>query len=517
LSRGDAYPRRIDCVCIGRPLPAGSWRITVAGKNHFIANHWIEGTGPEFSSYDPATGGTTWQGKAATESEVAEAVAAAARALEEWSERSLSERLHFLEGFRDRLTVNKELLRQAICSETGKPRWEALTEVDSMIGKIAVSLEAHNDRCRTVAGELAGADTAVRFKPHGVVAVFGPFNFPGHLPNGHIVPALLAGNTVVFKPSGQAPLVGEITVQLWESTGIPPGVINMVQGRRETGAALAAHPRLDGLFFTGSAETGKAFHRAFGGRPEKILALEMGGNNPLIVHEASDPNAAAYTTILSAYITSGQRCSCARRLIVPRGPEGDRFVERLASWIDRVRVGLPTDTPEPFMGPVISPQEAQRLLAVQEAFKEKGGIALREMRSLRGITSLLSPGLMDVTGIADRGDEEFFGPFLQLIRVPDFEAALREANNTSFGLAAGLISDDKELYEIFRRRIRAGVVNWNRQTTGASSRMPFGGIGSSGNHRPGAFFAADYCSYPVASIESDRLVMPESLVPGIEG
>lgn len=486
-------------------------------KSHFITNCWTEGTGPRFSSSDPATGWETWQGRSATEGEVAEAVAAAASAFEKWSERSLDERLDFLEAFRDRLTADKELLGQAISSETGKPRWEALTEVDSMIGKVAVSLEAHNDRCRTVLGELSGARTAVRFKPHGVVAVFGPFNFPGHLPNGHIVPALLAGNTVVFKPSGQAPLVGEITTQLWESAGIPPGVINMVQGRRETGAALAEHPRLDGLFFTGSAETGKAFHRAFGGRPEKILALEMGGNNPLIVHEAADPDAAAYTTILSAYITSGQRCSCARRLIVPRGPEGDTFVERLTSWIDRVRVGLPMDRPEPFMGPVISAREAERLLIVQDSFKQKGGIALREMRSLRGVASLLSPGLMDVTGIADRSDEEFFGPFLQLIRVPDFQAAVEEANNTSFGLAAGLISDNKELYKMFRRRIRAGVVNWNRQTTGASSRMPFGGIGSSGNHRPGAYFAADYCSYPVASIESERLDMPESLVPGIEG
>ncbi len=489
----------------------------MAGKNHFIANHWISGTGHEFSSYDPATGRETWQGRAAVESEVAEAVTAAESAFEEWSERELTERLDFLDSFRDRLIDHKGRLVEAISSETGKPRWEALTEVDSMIGKIAVSSEAYNDRCRTIEGELAGAGTTVRFKPHGVVAVFGPFNFPGHLPNGHIVPALLAGNTVVFKPSGQAPLVGEITAQLWESTGIPPGVINMVQGRRETGAALAAHPLLDGLFFTGSAETGKAFHRAFGGRPEKILALEMGGNNPLIVHEATDPDAAAYMTILSAYITAGQRCSCARRLIVPRGPEGDRFIERLATWIDRVRVGLPTDVPEPFMGPVISPQEAERLLAVQEAFKEKGGIAVREMRSLRGIAALLSPGLMDVTAIADRGDEEFFGPFLQLIRVPDFEAAVREADNTSYGLAAGLISDNPELYSTFRRRIRSGVVNWNRQTTGASSRMPFGGVGSSGNHRPGAYFAADYCSYPVASIESDRLVMPERLVPGIEG
>lgn len=487
----------------------------MTGKNHFIANRWIEGTGLHFVSYDPATRGPTWHGKAATETEVSLAIAAAAGAFEDWDDRDPSNRARFLEGFRDQLVGNRDRLAEAICLETGKPRWEAVTEVESMIGKIAVSVDAHNDRCRTVMGELAGAATAVRFKPHGVVAVFGPFNFPGHLPNGHIVPALLAGNTIVFKPSGQAPLVGEIVMQLWEASGIPPGVINMVQGRRETGAALAEHPRPDGLFFTGSAETGKAFHRSFGGRPEKILALEMGGNNPLIVHEASDHDAAAYTTILSAYITAGQRCSCARRLIVPRGPEGDGFIERLASWTDRIRVGPYTDSPEPFMGPVISPHDAERLLFAQESLRKRGGVIIREMRSLRGITALLSPGLMDVTAIEDRADEELFGPFLQVLRVSDFDAAVREANNTAYGLAAGLISDNPKHYDKFRRRIRAGVVNWNRQTTGASSRMPFGGVGSSGNHRPGAYFAADYCSYPVASIESDRIAVPEQLAPGI--
>lgn len=487
----------------------------MTGKGHFIANRWIEGAGVHFASYDPATSQPTWSGRAATESEVAQAVAAADNAYAEWADRDLTQRARCVEAFRDQLVSRRDTLADAICMETGKPRWEALTEVESMIAKIAVSMDAYNDRCRTIEGEFSGANTAVRFKPHGVVAVFGPFNFPGHLPNGHIVPALIAGNTVVFKPSGQTALVGEVVMQLWEASGIPPGVINMVQGRKETGTALAAHPRLDGLFFTGSAETGKSFHRSFGGRPEKILALEMGGNNPLIVHETSDLNAAAYLTILSAYITAGQRCSCARRLIVPLGTRGDEFIDRLASWIDRIRVGLYTDRPEPFMGPVISSQEAERLLSVQEPLTRSGGTVIREMTSLRGMTALLSPGLMDVTEMADRSDEEFFGPFLQVVRVPDFDAAVLEANNTAYGLVAGLISDNRALYEKFRRRIRAGIVNWNRQTTGASSRMPFGGVGSSGNHRPGAYFAADYCSYPVASIETDRPNLPDRLLPGI--
>jgi len=129
--------------------------------------------------------------------------------------------------------------------------------------------------------------------------------------------------------------------------------------------------------------------------------------------------------------------------------------------------------------------------------------------------AMLAPGIIDVTDVPDRTDEELFGPLLQVVRVADFDAAIAEANNTRFGLAAGLLSDDSALYEKFRRKIRAGVVNWNRQTTGASSAAPFGGIGASGNHRPSAYYAADYCAYPVASMEAPRSVLPDKLAPGI--
>jgi succinylglutamic semialdehyde dehydrogenase len=482
---------------------------------HYIGNRWTAGAGPFFASEDPATDETTWEGRAAAAAEVDRAVAAARDAFEEWAATPLSGRVRLLEAFRDRLAARRSSLAEAISRETGKPLWESYAEVDGMAVKVAVSVDACHDRCRVVRGVQAGGSTATRFKPHGVTAVFGPFNMPGHLPTGHIVPALLAGNTAVFKPSELAPLVGRMIAEAWESAGIPPGVFNMIQGGAETGAALAAHPGLDGLFFTGSAETGRSIHRAYGGRPETILALEMGGNNPLVVHEVSDLDAAAYLTVQSAFLTAGQRCSCARRLIVPRGNQGDRFVERLLALTGRIRVSRFTDVPEPFMGPVISRRAAEGLLKAREALAARGGVDLAAMEPVGGRTAMLRPGLMDVTAVADRPDVELFGPFLLLIRVPDFEAALQEANNTAYGLAAGLLSDSRELYERFYRKVRAGVLNWNRQLTGASGYLPFGGVGISGNHRPGAYFAADYCSYPVASIELSEVRMPERLIPGI--
>ena len=495
----------------------------MAAKSHFIDGRWLDGSDkgvrPVFSaplfSADPATGERVWEGDAASPGEVDAAVSAARRALQHWADLSLARRIEFLQRFAEQLKLHRNELAEAICREVGKPRWESLTEADSMIGKMPLSIEAFNERRSPIVREVAGGIAATRFKPYGVLAVFGPFNFPGHLPNGHIVPALLAGNTVVFKPSELTPLVGQKTVELWEATGLPPGVLNLVQGGRETGVTLAAHPGLDGLLFTGSAGVGRALSRLFADHPEKILALEMGGNNPLIVHEASDLDAAAYLTVQSAFITAGQRCTCARRLIVPRGEAGDAFLERLFALTRQIRVGRYTDDPEPFMGPVISPQAAEKILQAQSSFRQRGGRPLLEMRRVEGSGAMLTPGLMDVTDIPDREDAEIFGPFLQVIRVRDFDAAIDEANRTGYGLAAGLLCDSRELYDKFFRTIRAGIVNWNRQTTGASGALPFGGVGQSGNHHPSGSWAADYCSWPVASLEQPKLTMPTQRTPGI--
>ena len=465
-----------------------------------------------FSSFNPATGESVWTGAAASVADVDAAVARARASFPSWAARTTEERAAILRAFAQQLTAHKESLARAISAEVGKPHWESLTEVQSMTGKIDISIEAHARRC----GDLGNTIGITRFKPHGVVAVLGPFNFPGHLPNGHIVPALLAGNTVVFKPSELAPRVAELTVELWRAAGLPDGALVVVQGGRETGAALAAHAGIDGLFLTGSPRAGQALSEQFARTPEKILALEMGGNNPLVVHRAADVRAAVALTIQSAYLSAGQRCTCARRLIVPRDAEGDAFLARLAATVLTLRVGASTDRPEPFMGPVISEAQAQHLVEAQVSLAARGAEVLVEMKHLKPRTGLVSPALIDVTSVRDRGDEEFFGPLLQVIRVRDLEAAIAEANATQFGLAAGLISDDAALYDRFREKVRAGIVNWNQQLTGASSGAPFGGVGRSGNHRPSAYLAADYCSYPVASIEVPELKLAAQLPPGLE-
>lgn len=481
----------------------------------YIAGAWQNGQGEAFESLNPVTQQVLWAGQGASAEQVDAAVNAARQAFPAWARRSFDDRLSVLEAFAASLKAHADELARCIGEETGKPLWESATEVTSMINKVAISVQSYRERTGEKSGPLGDATAVLRHKPHGVVAVFGPYNFPGHLPNGHIVPALLAGNSVVFKPSELTPKVAELTVKCWIEAGLPAGVLNLLQGARETGIALAAHAGIDGLFFTGSSRTGNALHQQFAGRPDKILALEMGGNNPLVVDQVADLDAAVYTIIQSAFISAGQRCTCARRLLVPQGAWGDSLLTRLVDVSQHIEVGAFDQQPAPFMGSVISLAAARALMDAQEVLLGSGAVALLEMAQPDSNAALLTPGIIDVTEVSDRSDEELFGPLLQVIRYADFDAAIAEANNTAFGLAAGLLSDSQARYEQFWLQSRAGIVNWNKQLTGAASSAPFGGVGASGNHRASAYYAADYCAYPVASLETPTLALPAALTPGV--
>ncbi|MFU9138660.1 succinylglutamate-semialdehyde dehydrogenase [Erwinia tasmaniensis] len=479
---------------------------------HYINGQWLTGAAEKFTKTDPVSGETLWQGQAASKGQVSSACEAARAAFVGWARRPFIERQAIAEKFAALLEKHREDLATAIAQETGKPRWEARTEVQAMINKVAISVKAWHART----GETRFGESALRHRPHGVMAVFGPYNFPGHLPNGHIVPALLAGNTVVFKPSELTPVTAEKTVRLWISAGLPDGVINMVQGGRDTGQALAQDPQPDGLLFTGSAATGFQLHRQFAGQPDKMLALEMGGNNALIVEDPEDIDAAVHIAIQSAFITAGQRCTCARRMLVKRGAQGDAFLTRLVEVSGRIQTGRWDDEPQPFMGSVISLQAAERIYGEWQTRVDAGGKVLLPMRWPDRSSALLTPGIIDITSLKNVPDEEVFGPLLSVIRYDDFDQAIRLANNTRYGLSCGLISPQRDLFDRLLIEARAGIVNWNKPLTGAASSAPFGGIGASGNHRASAFYAADYCAWPMASLESDSLTLPAQLSPGLD-
>jgi succinylglutamic semialdehyde dehydrogenase len=450
-------------------------------------------------STEPATGAELWSGEVGDASaEVAEAHAA----WPAWAAQSVAYRSEALRRFANVVRTREAQFADLIARETGKPLWEAKTEVAAVVNKVDISINAYSERTPTRRLEAAlGNKIAVRHKPHGVLAVLGPYNFPAHLPNGHIVPALLAGNAVVFKPSEKTPATGALLVDCLHEAGIPQGVVRLLIGGPEQGRALASQDGIDGLLFTGSARAGQSLHRQFADTPQKILALELGGNNPLVVWNAKDVQAAAVIAVQSAYLSAGQRCTAARRLIVGED-EADDLAAAILKILDRIIVDHPHADPQPFMGPVIDNAAADHL---QEQFLDlmiKGARVIRRLDRPREGQPFLTPSLIDVTGV-DTPDEELFGPVLQLVRVPDFDTAINEANRTRFGLAASLVGGSPQLYDKFWANVRAGVVNWNKPTNGAPSNAPFGGVGLSGNHRPSAFYAADYCAYPVTSSEAE--------------
>lgn len=470
---------------------------------NYIGGEWHPGLGPAFDSIDPAHGDILWRGNAASVKDVDRAFTVARDAFDDWSRTPIEERLEIVLRYTDLAIAAKESMGLLIAKEAGKVLWDATGEGGALSTKAQISIDSYHDRTGNLTRETGFGEAQLQHRAHGVMAVLGPYNFPAHLPNGQILPALIAGNTVVFKPSEHCPAVGEALTRLYAEAGFPSGVINMVQGGRDTGAAVLGHDQLDGVLFTGSANTGAYIHKLFGGRPEIILALEMGGNNPLIIWDVSDPEAAASIALQSAFITTGQRCTCTRRLILPEGNKGDQIINQLLIQRERLKLGSWKNGDKASTGPVVSAQIAEFVVGAARELAEKGAKVLHPASISDFGPAFVEPGIYDVTG-QDITDEEIFGPVLQVIRVPDWHAAIAEANNTKFGLAAGLVSDDVALWAEFKSRIRAGVVNFNRPTTGAASFLPFGGPGASGNHNPGAYYAADFCAWPMASQVAEK-------------
>lgn len=487
----------------------------IKSKGNFINGEWKESFGEKFNSYSPINEEILWDGNKSTADDIRLAVNSANNAFSAWSELKVEDRIKFLENYVGILEENKEEIARCIAYEVGKPLWEARTEVSSMIGKLEPCIEAFELRNKTIVREQAnGTRSVTKFRPHGVVAIIGPYNFPGHMPNGHIMSALLAGNTVILKPSEKVPFTSEKIMELWEKANLPKGVINMVQGDKDAGEKLCLNDGINGVFFTGSKKAGFRIEELC--LYKKICVLEMGGNSPFIVWDTSNINSAVITTIQSSFITSGQRCSTARRLIVPNNEFGNNFLDRLVEVSKNIKVGKPEDEIEPFMSSLQCKELVDNIIYKQNELCSKGAKTLLESKRIIELGSaFITPGIIDVTDVKDITDEEIIGPFIQVTRVNDFKQALNVANNTCYGLAAGIITENKELYEVFEKDIKAGIISWNRQLTGASKFAPFGGIKNSGNYRPSGFLATDYCVYATASTEAEKVLSIENLPKGI--
>jgi succinylglutamic semialdehyde dehydrogenase len=440
------------------------------------------------------------------------AVARARRAQPAWNAAGFEARAKVLRRFRDLAAEGVEELARLIAREMGKALWDARAEAALVAAKVDATLA---DGMRLVAPLDAGPGARTTVHPRGVLAVLGPFNFPAHLPNGHVVPALATGNGVVLKPSEQTPAVAEWMAALWRRAGLPEGALEVVHGAAETGRALALHPGVDGILFTGSWAAGRALAEATVDAPEKILALELGGSNPLLVLGDADLELAVAETALSVAATTGQRCSCARRLFVERAVI-EPFAERLARVLRGLRIGPPLETGV-FMGPLVSPRAAESLASWRRATREAGGERLLDVDP--GLPPpYVGPGLVRYPDTQQRHPaqrEEIFGPEAALYAVDDLEHAIAAANDSDYGLVASVFTRERARFERCVGRVATGLLNWNRGTIGASSRLPFGGLRRSGNHRPAAIFSTLYCTFHQAHLESQGGFDPAGLPPGM--
>ena len=485
-------------------------------KGNYINGTWKRSKGDIFNVISPVSDTPIWECNNSLIEEVDECVNFAEEALFSWAALSVDERIVFLKRFIDLVKDNVDVLAESISVEIGKPLWESKTEVKAILGKLEPSIAAYKERkCEIVKDMASGAVSHIYYKPIGVVAVIGPYNFPIHMANGHIIPALISGNTVIFKPSEKGAMTAERIIDLWDKARLPKGVINLIQGNGNVGMMLVSHKKVNGVFFTGSYDAGEKIRKACGS--EKMCALEMGGNSQLVVWDTSDLDATVLATVQSSFITAGQRCSSARRVIVPNNDFGNQFINKLVEYAKNIIVGKYTDDVEPYYGALRSPEMVDSIISEQTNLINKGCKVLLESKRLTKMGKcFISPGIIDITTLKEKPDKELIGPFIKVIRVENFKEAIDEANNTSYGLAAGIFTEDRALYEKFSFYIKAGLVNWNQQLTGAAGTAPFGGVKKSGNYRPSGYFAVDYCVYAVASIEIEKAKAITTLPIGIK-
>lgn len=452
-------------------------------------------------SIDPCTGAEVWQGKIG---DVDEVVERARRAWPAWAAQSLATRMELVRRFANEVRKDHDKLAELIALETGKPMWDARAEVEQVVARVEISIRANSERNaqRKLDNALQG-NTAVRHKPHGVMAIITPFNQPALLPVSHILPALIAGNVVILKPSEKTPATAELIATCFNRAGISAAVVQVLHGGPNEGQELVAHDGVEAVTFCGSAHVGIGINRKLATRPDKMVSLHLGGNNPIVAWDTPKVADAAILIVQSAFSNGGQHCAAARRLIV-KDSIYDQLIAELKGLTDRIIVGSQFDEPAAFMGPVIDNMAADGLTESFLYMLSHGGRAIKHLKRMHEQLPFVTPAIIDTTAMADRPDVELFGPILQVIRVNEFDEAIAEANNTRFGLTASLIGGTPQEYNRFWANIRAGVVNWNRPTVGMSAGAPQGGVGLSGNHRPGAYYAADYCAYPVASAELEQ-------------
>ncbi|MCP4444497.1 MAG: aldehyde dehydrogenase family protein [Myxococcales bacterium] len=479
-----------------------------------IGGNFVAPKGAALESTNPAKSGETVFETACSVDRVAEAAEAAFDASKDWCALDREQRFEALISLREAIAGRSKELVDAIVLETGKLRSEATGEVGALIGRFNM-VKATVD-ADLAEGQVAGfPGEQMRYHPLGVVGVIGPFNYPLHLCHAHTIPALLMGNAVVVKGSEITPLCAQVYAQAVADSNIPPGVFNMVQGGGDSGAALAKNSHIRGLCFTGSYRVGREISEAAIERPELLVALEMGGKNTVVVAEDADLRQAAHEIVVGGYLTTGQRCTCTDRVLVHKSRRAE-LLEALVPMVESLRFGDP-ESPDSFAGPLATAGGVESLERATQAARDAGARSLATGSCNEGgnfaqaSVHLLPDGLHHVGGYTD---VELFGPDVGVESFATDDEAIAVLRDSEFGLANSVFTFSNERFERFYRETNSGILNRNRSTNQASPRLPFGGLGKSGNYRPAGAHAARNVVASVAVQENviGRIVVHDKLL-----
>ena len=452
---------------------------------NFIGGRWVESaTGRLVANRNPATGEVLGHAPLSSREEARAAVDSAAEAFPKWRDTPGPVRGRIL--FRAHEVFEREIpnLAEALTREEGKTLSESRGELVRSRNILEyIAGEGRRLRGETLPSELASTFTYTKREPLGVVALISPWNFPVAIPIWKIAPALVCGNTVVFKPATLTPWTASILMDIFHEAGLPPGVLNMVIGPGATaGDALISHPAVRAISFTGSTEIGTKLYQQAAAHGKRVQA-EMGGKNPVVVLDDADMDLALTGTIQGAYGSTGQRCTATSRVIVTEAI-ADRFVAELAARASRLVVGNGLDEATQ-VGPSVDESQMKTVLdyvAIGEregARLVTGGARLRGAAHARGY--FVAPTVFDhATPQMRIFQEEIFGPVLSVCRVPDFDAAVEAANAVPYGLASAIYTQDISRAMKFVDRSEVGIVHVNNPTVGGEAHLPFGGSKATG-------------------------------------
>lgn len=464
---------------------------------NFIAGEWRDASSRQtFENRNPADpddliGHFPDSGPA----DVDEAATAARDALDDWSARPAPDRGKILKASGDLLVERKEDIARSMTREMGKPFFETKGDVQEAIDTAYYAAsETRRLFGTTVPSELPDKMNMAIRRPLGVCGIITAWNFPVAVPSWKIFPALAAGNTILFKPSEDAPRSGMRFVQTLIDAGIPDGVINVVNGADEAGAALVEHPEVDAVGFTGSYEVGTSIAETCG-RLNKPVSLEMGGKNPMIVMDDADLELALEGAIWGAYGTTGQRCTATSRLICHEAVH-DRFVEMIQDEAETLVLGDGTDDGTD-VGPLINQGAVEKVSHYVQVGRDEGATLVMggSPASVEGLDGhFFQPTLFtDVTSDMTIAQEEIFGPVLAVFEVSSYEEAVDVANDSKFGLSSSIYTQDVQKSFQAMRDLEAGITYVNGPTIGAEAHMPFGGVKGTGNgQRDGGYAAFEF-------------------------